>query len=52
MVFSESCYNFLVHTLDKQSSIPGQIHYFDFVMMVIHAWGVAQSTVEQQKNVK
>ena len=37
--------------LDEWHSIWWQIHYFDIGMKVIHGWGVAQSIVEQQKNV-
>ena len=28
------------------------MHYFDVGMKVVHEWGVAQSIVEQQKNVE
>ena len=28
------------------------MHYFDLGMKVVHEWGVAQSIVEQQKNVE
>ena len=28
------------------------MHYFDLGMKVVHKWGVAQSIVEQQKNIE